>query len=208
MMKRRSFDGSLGEGDSTAAAAAVCRICNRDSCCCCCCCCRLWKVLFVVARICTISRYGFAVWFVGAHMVVGERRRRRGCGLLKLVATHSIDVCASWGEWRWHVSVIGRRGRRRRRGSECEHFLFKHALRRIFVVVVVVVVMVVDESNANVVASPSRTKRDLTSRRAESCSRRSTSRHKAQPRPIHVCTLYAYMSSNRRERNAPLAHVH
>lgn len=51
----------------------------------------------------------------------------------------------------------------------------------------VVVVMVVDESNANVVASPSRTKRDLTSRRAESCSRRSTSRHKAQPRPIHVC---------------------
>lgn len=128
MMKRRSFDGSLGEGDSTAAAAAdaaVCRICNRHSCCCCCY--RLWKVLFVVARIWTISQYGFAVWFVGAHMVVGERRRRRGCGLLKLVATHSIDVCASWGEWRWHVSVIGRRGgRRRRRGSECEHFFYSN----------------------------------------------------------------------------------
>lgn len=81
---------------------------------------------------------------------------------------------------------------------------FRRCCRRVLMVMVVV-----DESNANVVASPSRTKRDLTSRRAESCSRRSTSRHKAQPRPIHVCTLpYAYMSSNRRERNAPLAHVH
>lgn len=83
---------------------------------------------------------------------------------------------------------------------------FRRCCRRVLMVMVVVV----DESNlANVVASPSRTKRDLTSRRAESCSRRSTSRHKAQPRPIHVCTLpYAYMSSNRRERNAPLAHIH
>lgn len=138
-------------------------------------------------------------------MVVGERRRS-GCGLLKLVATHSIDVCASWGEWRWHVRVIGRRGRgrRRRRGSECEHFFiqtrtapnFRRCCRRVLVVVMVVV----DESNANVVASPSRTKRDLTSRRAESCSRRSTSRHKAQPRPIHVCTLCIYVLEQTREK--------
>lgn len=83
---------------------------------------------------------------------------------------------------------------------------FRRCCRR---VLMVVVVMVVDESNANVVASPSRTKRDLTSRRAESCSRRSTSRHKAQPRPIYSMYVpYAYMSSNGRERNAPLAHVH
>lgn len=64
----------------------------------------------------------------------------------------------------------------------------------------VVVMVVVDESNANVVASPSRTKRDLTSRRAESCSRRSTSRHKAQPRPIHVCTLCIYVLEQTREK--------
>lgn len=72
--------------------------------------------------------------------------------------------------------------------------------RRCCRVLVVVVVMVVDESNANVVASPSRTKRDLTSRRAESCSRRSTSRHKAQPRPIHVCTLCIYVLEQTREK--------
>lgn len=74
---------------------------------------------------------------------------------------------------------------------------FRRCCRR---VLVVVVVMVVDESNANVVASPSRTKRDLTSRRAESCSRRSTSRHKAQPRPIHVCTLCIYVLEQTREK--------
>lgn len=65
---------------------------------------------------------------------------------------------------------------------------------------VVVVMMVVDESNANVVASPSRTKRDLTSRRAESCSRQSTSRHKAQPRPIHVCTFHMHICPRTDER--------
>lgn len=65
---------------------------------------------------------------------------------------------------------------------------------------VLMVMVVVDESNANVVASPSRTKRDLTSRRAESCSRRSTSRHKAQPRPIHVCTLCKYVLEQTREK--------
>lgn len=73
---------------------------------------------------------------------------------------------------------------------------FRRCCRRGLVVVVMVVV---DESNANVVASPSRTKRDLTSRRAESCSRRSTSRYKAQPRPIHVCTLCIYVLEQTRE---------
>lgn len=72
---------------------------------------------------------------------------------------------------------------------------FRRCCRRVLVVMVVV-----DESNANVVASPSRTKRDLTSRRAESCSRRSTSRHKAQPRPIHVCTLCIYVLEQTREK--------
>lgn len=71
---------------------------------------------------------------------------------------------------------------------------FRRCCRRVLVVVVV------DESNANVVASPSRTKRDLTSRRAEICSRRSTSRHKAQPRPIHVCTLCIYVLEQTREK--------
>lgn len=73
---------------------------------------------------------------------------------------------------------------------------FRRCCRRVLMVMVVV-----DESNlANVVASPSRTKRDLTSRRAESCSRRSTSRHKAQPRPIHVCTLCIYVLEQTREK--------
>lgn len=57
---------------------------------------------------------------------------------------------------------------------------FRRCCRRVLMMMVVV-----DESNANVVASPSRTKRDLTSRRAESCSRRSTSRHEAQL--MHIC---------------------
>lgn len=79
--------------------------------------------------------------------------------------------------------------------------IFRRCCRRVLMVMVVV-----DESNANGVASPSRTKRDLTSRRAESCSRRSTSRHKAQPRPIHVCTLpylCIYVLEQTREKCSP-----